>query len=266
MRKLLPDGKVKNFLIYLNHKINAKNCKIKYTFKTKAYVARFFDKVLNGYSIIFPSIPFSVICGIPRETPPYFSGGHIKEGAVVVDAGSFPGDFAVLAAKIVGPGGKVIALEPNPENRKYLEKVLRANGVEKIVELLPYALSADNSGVSLSGESIFSHVAEDNASSAGALIKVPTISVDDLLSQRNLLDQSKNIVVKMDIEGAEVYAFDGAGKSLAQGVKFIIAAYHLVNGQRTAEILEEKFKKMGYSTALVNPSHLTLLAEKINRV
>ena len=180
---------------------------------------------------------------------------------MVVDAGSFPGDFAVLAAKIVGPKGKVIALEPNPENRKYLEKVLRANGVENVVELLPHALAADNSWVTLAGESIFSHITDGNQKFVAA-VKVPTISVDDLLSQRNLLDQSKNIVVKMDIEGAELSAFDGAGKSLEQGVKFIVAAYHIVNGQRTAEILEDKFKKTGYSVSLVNPSHLTLLARK----
>lgn len=262
LKKILPDGKIKNFLIYINHKINAKDCKIKYSFKNNAYVARFFDKVLNGHIVIFPDIPFKIICGVPRETPPYFSGGYIKKDSIVIDAGSFPGDFTVLAAKIVGSNGKVIALEPNPENKNYLEKMLRANGVENTVELLPHALANNNLGVFLSGDNIFSHIINGDKRNIDTLIKVSTISIDDLLSQRNLLNGSKNIVVKMDIEGGELGAFDGACKSLEQGVKFIIAVYHIVDGQRTAEILEDKFKKAGYSVFLINPSHLTLLAEK----
>ncbi len=40
---------------------------------------------------------------------------HIKEGDWVVDAGAFIGDHTVAYLKAVGPTGKVIAFEPNPD-------------------------------------------------------------------------------------------------------------------------------------------------------
>lgn len=266
VNRTLLEGRFKAFLRYVKHQVAAKNCRITHCFKRGAYKVNFSENGLSDYSVLLPDISFNLIRGIPRETPPYFSSHFIKEGSVVVDAGSFPGDFAVLAAKIVGPRGKVIALEPNAQNRTYLKKVFQLNQVEDRVELLSQALSNETKKVYLSGQDLLSKI-NSNPVDSGSIENqqaVTTISVDELSAERGLLnDNQSRVVVKMDIEGAELEAVEGAQKALVRGVKFIIASYHVVDGQRTAEILEKKFKAAGYRTTLVNPSHLTLLAEKI---
>jgi len=42
-------------------------------------------------------------------------------GDVLVDAGAYIGDFVVKACSKVGPEGKVIAIEPSPEEYNLLE-------------------------------------------------------------------------------------------------------------------------------------------------
>src|SRR5580693_3317358 len=63
---------------------------------------------------------------------------HCRPGMTVVDVGANLGYFSLLAARLVGPGGRVVALEPNSENCRLLLSSLRRSGVSN-VELLPVA-------------------------------------------------------------------------------------------------------------------------------
>jgi len=49
---------------------------------------------------------------------------NLKKDMVCIDLGSNIGYYAVLESKLVGEQGKVIAIEPSPQNYKYLEKNL----------------------------------------------------------------------------------------------------------------------------------------------
>jgi len=53
----------------------------------------------------------------------------LKLGDVVVDAGAYPGDYAVFAARKVGKAGKVICFEPDSKNRRILRKNLEKEGL-----------------------------------------------------------------------------------------------------------------------------------------
>jgi FkbM family methyltransferase len=55
--------------------------------------------------------------------------------SVVLDLGAGIGDFSVLASRMVGPDGKVIALELNAENYEMLEMNAEKNGCEHIISL-----------------------------------------------------------------------------------------------------------------------------------
>lgn len=268
LKNILIECRFKTFLRYIKHQIVAKDCRIIRCFTADAYKINFSQGDLRDLSVLLPHISFDLIRGIPRETPPYFFSHFIKEESIVVDAGAFPGDFTVLAAKIIGSRGKVIALEPNLKNRVYLEKVLLLNGVADRVKVLPYALSDGIKKVYLTGNALLSKVISTESGLRPNENKeiISTVSLDELLDQHDLLfndELASQVVVKMDIEGSEIEAIDGAKKTLTKGVKFIIASYHTVNGQRTAEVLEKKFKLADYRSTLINPSHLTLLAEKI---
>ena len=51
----------------------------------------------------------------------------ITPGAVVYDIGAHVSFYTLLAARLVSPGGKVVAFEPVPQNIYYLKEHLRLN-------------------------------------------------------------------------------------------------------------------------------------------
>ena len=55
----------------------------------------------------------------------YLNGNPLKVGDVVVDAGAYSGTFTLIASKLVGERGKVIAFEPDPISFKRLRKNLK---------------------------------------------------------------------------------------------------------------------------------------------
>src|SRR5436190_15184494 len=68
----------------------------------------------------------------------------LKPGQVFVDVGVNKGDFTLLAAKLVGPDGAVLACEPEPKNCKWIRQSIDLNGY-KNARLFELALS-DESG------------------------------------------------------------------------------------------------------------------------
>jgi Met-10+ like-protein len=65
-------------------------------------------------------------------------------GVTALDVGAHIGIFALVAARGVGPGGRVWAIEPNPQAFHYLEHNLRANGIANVTALETAA--SDHSG------------------------------------------------------------------------------------------------------------------------
>lgn len=52
---------------------------------------------------------------------------HGKNAKIIFDVGAFHGLMSIVASKAVGAGGRVIAFEPNPVAREWLNKHLRLN-------------------------------------------------------------------------------------------------------------------------------------------
>jgi FkbM family methyltransferase len=66
--------------------------------------------------------------------------GTLKAGDTFLDVGSHYGIYSVLASKLVGPAGRVIAVEPHPESLEVLKQNLALNRCEN-VEVLNLAFS-----------------------------------------------------------------------------------------------------------------------------
>lgn len=58
---------------------------------------------------------------------------YLKEGDVFIDVGAFYGWYTLIAAKLVGKRGRVLALEPGPNVFPFLVENIRENGFEDIV-------------------------------------------------------------------------------------------------------------------------------------
>jgi len=65
----------------------------------------------------------------------FYQSHLLKSNDVVLDLGSTTGDFCVLASKKVGPGGKIIAVEPNPNDYEILQENIRRNKCLNVTSL-----------------------------------------------------------------------------------------------------------------------------------
>ncbi|MDG7045877.1 MAG: FkbM family methyltransferase [Nitrososphaerota archaeon] len=123
----------------------------------------------------------------------------IRPRDTVLDFGANIGDFTIKAAKQLNGTGRVIAVEPNHKNVELLKRNIELNHINN-VEIYEYAVTDKNGYSYLQGDSVGATVIEDNSKT-----KVKTITIGDLLSQ---LNNPTNLVIKMDIEGGEKYAFE----------------------------------------------------------
>src|ERR1035441_6724268 len=59
-------------------------------------------------------------------------GSLIRPGMTVFDIGAHVGHYTLLAARIVGPTGRVYAFEPEPENFALLKRNVELNGYKNV--------------------------------------------------------------------------------------------------------------------------------------
>lgn len=140
----------------------------------------------------------------------------IREGDTVIDIGANLGVFTAMAANLVGSAGRVISIEPNPRNCRYIEATSRANGWHW--QQTHCVAASDRHGI------LSLHVAGSNGSVAYASADpvsamrasfVQGVRLDDVL-RLDRLD-----LVKIDVEGHEQSALTGFVKHLRFKPKLI---------------------------------------------
>jgi len=183
-----------------------------------------------------PRIAFHCVQLLPwEEYEQYFK---VEKGDVVVDAGAFIGDFTVYAAEKVGPTGVVVAIEPDPSNYFFLSlNTARLRNVKLInkciwkeKKILDFYLSS-----SIATHSIFS--------STNRKIKRDADKLVNILSSLKIKDVD---FIKMDIEGAEIEALEGAREILRRTRKVAVAAYHLRGGIPTFPVVKKYLERLGF--------------------
>jgi FkbM family methyltransferase len=154
------------------------------------------------------------------EPEPSFAA---QPGDLVVDGGANVGFYAMLQAS---RGARVVAFEPNPETAARLRAGIIRNGLDELVTLVGAGL-ADRAGkhrfyVAASntiGGSIFQDLDETDRRPTG---EVELVALDEAL--RGLSVGPINLL-KLDVEGAECLALDGAINSLTQ-VRAVVIECH----------------------------------------
>lgn len=165
----------------------------------------------------------------------------LKKGDIVVDAGAHIGTFTVMAARVVGKEGRVIAIEPEENNLRFLKKNIEANNLKNVI-VIPKGLWSKKGEMKfyLSNLSV-SHSLLVPETKKFAVIKVDTL--DAILKE---LGVDKVDFIKINIEGAEIEALKGARKTLKnKNMRFVIEAGHYVNGERTFKTILQQFREMG---------------------
>ncbi len=223
----------------------------------------------NGkyYDIEFDGVEFKYEGGY-QHFKSFMEGGEVrgytqeyelKKGDIVVDAGAYPGDFTIFAAKKVGKEGTVIAFEPDDVNFERLQENIQLNNLDNVV-LVKKGLWGDNKIIEFDTKSDGSSSISLEDNTASKLLKIPVVRLDDELSKLGI---SQLDFIKMDIEGAEIGAIKGCETILKENnVNLAIASYHIVNGKKTCYKLEKLLSKMGYTAHTSFPQHLTTYARK----
>jgi len=184
---------------------------------------------------------------------------RIKEGDIVVDGGAYLGHFTVYAAMRVGSRGKVLAFEADPHIYRMLVRNIALNKLTNVIAINKGLWSHDTELAFDSRGNASQIVTEDDR--ARTLVrKIPVTSLD---AETQRLGLPAVNLIKMDIEGAELEAVEGARRLMKQpNCHFAIASYHIVNGEQTSVALERFFRAGGYEAVTEYPAHLTTYAAK----
>jgi FkbM family methyltransferase len=187
-----------------------------------------------------------------------------EKGDTVIDGGACWGDTALYFANEAGNNGKVFSFEFIPNNIKVFEKnILLNKNLKDIIELIKHPLWKDSSTkMYFKDNGPGSRVSiESFDSSEGECF---TQSIDDLVEQQDL---DKIDFIKMDIEGAEMNALEGASKTIKKfKPKLAIALYHSVDDfERIPVLIKEMVPeyKFYFSHCSINAEESILFA-KVN--
>lgn len=153
--------------------------------------------------------------------------GLLRPGMVFFDAGANIGYYSLMAARIVGTTGKVVAFEPDSEVRGWLAENVRRNGMDERIAIHPDALwriteqlSFQRADSSASPDRGTGHVVGKAASRANTVL-VQGMSLDSFCFGSGGSNQRPQMVVpdvvKVDVEGAECELLSGAAQLLARG-------------------------------------------------
>jgi len=159
---------------------------------------------------------------ISQEIVPYWNAHQPIQGEVHLDIGAQIGSYSLLAAT---SGAIVYAIEPDPNNRRFLKRNIQTNK-------LNIAVSSIGAWSKMTTLKFRSHDALSSIEGVGmipeALPFLNRIKVDTIDNIVRRLGITKVHVIKMDIEGAEIEALEGARVTIIKDKPvLLIEAYHL---------------------------------------
>ena len=192
----------------------------------------------SGVAFHFPSIP-------EDEYMDAYTDAHLpKPGDVVWDVGAHAGATAYFLAQLVGPTGKVYAFEPDELNYAYLLQNIALHKLHNVVPIKKALSGATGTADFLMDGTMSSGLNDYRMYADHANVRsVDTITFVDACAEFGEVPS----YVKMDIEGAEIAAVEGALALLPQHpVHFAIESYHWVGGELTWKPLEQLFSRIGY--------------------
>lgn len=167
------------------------------------------------------------------ETELYCSIYRPKLGDTILDIGAGIGDNTYLFSKLVGPNGKVIAVEAHPKLYSCLIKLCEYNKLHNVIALNHAILDCEGDfSIEDSEQSICCRVVDKKTN-----IRVKGTTVDKLM---DYLKINKIDFLKMNIEGSEKRAINGMSKSIQKTRHICIACHDFLAIRDGIEIMKTK--------------------------
>jgi FkbM family methyltransferase len=227
MRKLLENSRLLGVLRVIYYRYAKKvHWRPSYDLVHKLYIVE-----VEGLSMKFITSPFY---DVEYALLDYVRSLPVESSKVFLDAGSFIGTFAIYAASLSSTNF-VAAVEPDPVNRQLLEKNIELNKLANIHIIAKCLWDSETTLSFSSGNGEMSGVEAADHEPEGT-IELEATTIDALVRKLSM----EFDYVKMDIEGAEIEALEGA-KGIIQSSKpkFVVASYHLREGSQTKARVEQ---------------------------
>ncbi len=175
---------------------------------------------------------------------------HLRKGDHVLDVGSNLGYYALLAGRAVGPAGRVLGFEPAPDVYTILARNVARSGLKNI-SVFPWAISDCSKAIEFYGSEIpsWGSLIREKDLLQGQPTTVPAKRLDDLLDE---FPDFRPTVLRMDVEGGELMALEGAQRLLREYKPRIFVEIHpfAFEWQRARQALLQLLD-MGYSSGVV---------------
>lgn len=143
-----------------------------------------------------------------------------QPGDTVIDIGAGVGDEAVVLSRMVGPSGRIVAIEAHPSTFRCLRKTVEANGLDNVLAL--HVAISDAEG-ELAIEDRGQHKANRVGRTGG--IPVRAVTLDRLLEEHGLAGVD---LVKINIEGAETAALRGSERALGMVRHWVVSCHDFI--------------------------------------
>lgn len=195
---------------------------------------------------------------------------ELRAGGTFLDIGANIGYYTLIAARIVGPKGRVFAFEPDPANFTLLKKNVEANGHSNVT-LVNKAVSDRTGGLRLfvNEANRGDHRIYDSKDGRSS-ISIQAVALDGFFKK---LDRKVQFI-KMDIQGSEAKALEGmkglirANRSLKLVTEFSPGSLKLCGSDpagylKTLRKLGFKVSEISEKEGGVKPVNLKALAARL---
>ena len=178
---------------------------------------------------------------------------RLRPGMVFYDLGANIGLFSLLAARIVGAGGRVFSFEPDAKVAVRLRRNIAQNVVSNITVIEAGIWSTNGTGYFVADESSPERVTGrflmgENQTDG---MQVRSIALDDFIQSAPPPD-----AIKCDVEGAEIEALRGAKGLLHLRRPWIICEIHSEANDR---MVREFLHSTGYEVKSIDVNHILAL-------
>ncbi|MBL8756943.1 MAG: FkbM family methyltransferase [Phycisphaerae bacterium] len=149
----------------------------------------------------------------------------LRPGDTFIDIGANIGMTALVAARLVGPSGRVLCFEPNPAARERLEHHVALNALQRVIETRPLGLADAPGELDLlvpehSGQATFARGAEGTRPPPGVRRHRARVSTAD--AELAALAGAP-MLLKIDVEGFELRVLRGMARTLESRRPAVVA-------------------------------------------
>lgn len=197
----------------------------------------------------------------PRTGDAYFRG-HAEEatqkllaerllpGMVFYDLGANIGLFSLLAARIVGPEGRVFSFEPDPGVAARLRRNVAKNNLTNVtvVEAGVWSSSGEVGFVAADPNSPDRGTGRFVTGAARGAAPLKCVALDDFIA-----DHPGPDAIKCDVEGAEVEVLHGAEKLIRSRRAWILGEMH---SDANARAWRGSLARLGYTLESIDDLHI----------